>query len=83
MKILIISSSQRENSQSIAVAKYLQTNILNKMTDIDSSLLDLSLYPFLLDHYGIGREQAQLLAKEKDDVLRQLYRCTSIGLGVS
>ena len=78
MKILLISSSQRENSKSIEVAKYLQTNILNKIAEIDSSIIDLSLYPFLLDHYGTGRDAPQLLAKEKEKVLSQLYACDAV-----
>lgn len=78
MKILLISSSQRENSKSIEVAKYLQTNILNKIAEIDSSIIDLSLYPFLLDQYGTGRDAPQLLAKEKEKVLSQLYACDAV-----
>jgi NAD(P)H-dependent FMN reductase len=78
LKILIVSSSQREKSKSVEVAKYVQTNILNNLTDIESSTLDLSLYPFLLDHYGVGRSDPSSLVKNKDEVLSQLYACDAI-----
>jgi len=84
LKILVVSSSQRNESKSFDVAKYIQNNILDTMQDIDSSILDLSQYPFLLDHYGISREHAPQegssasLASYKDDVLSQLYACDAV-----
>jgi len=78
LNILLVSSSQRDKSKSFEVAKYLQTNILNDMKGVDSSILDLSRYPFLLDHYGTGRDELSLLTKNKDEVLSQLYGCDGI-----
>lgn len=83
MNILVVSSSQRDESKSFDVAKYVQNNILNDMQDIDSSILDLSRYPFLLDHYGrvsedTGRDNSATLASNKDDVLSQLYACDAV-----
>jgi NAD(P)H-dependent FMN reductase len=74
----VVSSSQRNNAKSVDVAKYLQVNILDEMDDINSSILDLSLYPFLLDNYGTGRDDSISLAKNKDDVLSQLYGCDAV-----
>ncbi|MCJ8300231.1 MAG: NAD(P)H-dependent oxidoreductase [Pseudomonadales bacterium] len=78
MIILLVSSSQRENSKSIQVAKYLHTYILHHMESVDTSILDLSLYPSLLDHYGTCRADSALLAKNKDQVLSQLYACDAV-----
>ncbi len=78
LNILIISSSQRENSQSNAVAQYLQTHILNKMADVDSSVLDLSLHPLLLEHYGVESGNSQLIAECKETILRPLYNCDAV-----
>jgi len=84
LKILVVSSSQRNESKSFDVAKYIQNNILDTMQGIDSSILDLSQYPFLLDHYGISREHAPQegssasLESNKDDVLSQLYACDAV-----
>ncbi len=86
MNILVVSSSQRNESKSFDVAKYIQSNILDDMQDIDSSILDLSRYPFLLDHYGISREDfsqedmdnSASLASNKDEVLSQLYACDAV-----
>jgi NAD(P)H-dependent FMN reductase len=78
LNILLVSSSQRDNSKSFDVAKYLQTNILNDMEGVNSSILDLSQYPFLLDHYGTGRNDLVSLAENKDKVLRQLYACDGV-----
>ncbi len=78
LNILLISSSQRADSKSADIAKYLQTNILNEMQGIESSILDLSLYPFLLDHYGAAQEDSTLLAQNKGQVLSQLYGCDAV-----
>jgi len=78
LNILLVSSSQRDNSKSFDVSRYLQTNILDGMEGIKSSILDLSLYPFLLDHYGSGRDDLAPLANNKDDVLKQLYACDAV-----
>jgi NAD(P)H-dependent FMN reductase len=74
----VVSSSQRDNAKSVDVAKYLQVNIIDQMDGINSSVLDLSLYPFLLDNYGTGRDDLQSLAKNKDEVLSQLYGCDAV-----
>jgi len=81
-----VSSSQRDDSKSFDVANYVKTNILNNMQAIESSILDLSRYPFLLDHYGsdsITREgsdqdNSTTWASNKDDVLSQLYACDAV-----
>jgi NAD(P)H-dependent FMN reductase len=82
LNIVLISGSQRENSKSFDVAKYIQTNVLTKIKDVDSSILDLSRYPFLLDHYGFGREEDKVdsptLASNKAEVLNQLYACDAV-----
>ncbi len=78
LNILLVSSSQRNNSKSLDVSKYLQANILNGMEGIKSSILDLSLYPFLLDHYGSGRDDSVSLKDNKDIVLKQLYGCDAV-----
>jgi len=86
LNILVVSSSQRNESKSFDVAKYIQSNILDDMQDVDSSILDLSQYPFLLDYYGISREDgaqegksnSASLASNKDDVLSQLYACDAV-----
>jgi len=78
LNILLISGSQRDNSKSGDIASYLQTNILNNMEGISSSILDLSLYPFLLDHYGTGRGDSASLANNKEAVLSQLYACDAV-----
>jgi len=73
-----VSGSQRKDSKSYALAEYLQNNILNNMQNVESTLLDLSLYPFLLDHYGTGREDQIALNKNKDDVLKHMYGCDAV-----
>ncbi len=88
MKIILVSSSQRDESKSFALAQYVQTNILNNMQDVDSSILDLAQYPFLLDHYGISRDcsagnstakdSSTALANNKETVLKQLYACDAV-----
>ncbi len=78
LNILLVSSSQRDNSKSLDVSKFLQTNILNDMEGVKSSILDLSRYPFLLDHYGTGRDDLISLANNKDEVLGQLYSCDAV-----
>lgn len=78
LNILLVSGSQRDKAKSADIAKYLQTNILNDIVGIQSSILDLSLYPFLLDHYGTGRDDSILLTQNKDKVLSQLYACDAV-----
>lgn len=78
LNILLVSSSQRDNSKSLDVSKFLQTNILNDMEGVKSSILDLSRSPFLLDHYGTGRDDLISLANNKDEVLGQLYSCDAV-----
>ncbi len=78
MNILLISGSQRFNSKSLALAKYLQHNILDNFADTKSSVLHLSLFPFLLDHYGTGRDSSIPLSKDKETVLSNLYNCDAV-----
>ena len=78
LNILLIASSQRADSKSLAVAQYVQKHLLNDKAEIDSSILDISLFPFLLDHYGTGRDNAESLAHNKAQVLAQLYACDAV-----
>lgn len=78
MNLLIISGSQRESSMSYKVAKYIQRNIIEQFDDLTSTILDLSCYPFLLDHYGTGREDKIALANEKEAVLKKMYTCDAV-----
>lgn len=78
LKVLLISSSQRADSKSSAVAQYVQKHLLNDKADIDSSIVDISQYPFLLDHYGTGRSDSASLAINKSEVLEQLYACDAV-----
>lgn len=78
MNILLVSSSQREHAKSADVAKYLQSNILNNIEQINSSILDLSLYPLLLDNYGAGTDNSSALASNKDEVLSAMYNCDAV-----
>ncbi|NMP30045.1 NAD(P)H-dependent oxidoreductase [Thalassotalea sp. M1531] len=78
MNILIVSCSQRENAKSFDVSRYVQTNILDEMEGIESSILDLSQYPFLLDHYGVGRDDSTSLANEKEQALALMYSCDAV-----
>lgn len=48
------------------------------MEGVKSSILDLSIYPFLLDHYGTGRDDLISLASNKAEVLGQLFACDAI-----
>ena len=80
MNILIISSSQRDESKSLELSNYIDKNIFCKKKELQSTILDLSLYPFLLDHYGTGRDDDVLLEKNKKEVLSLLYACDGIVL---
>lgn len=78
LNILIVSGSQRNSSMSFEVAKYVQRNIIEPFDDLTSTILDLSCYPFLLDHYGTGREDNIALANEKEAVLKKMYTCDAV-----
>lgn len=78
MQVLVVSASQRAKSKSFDLAKYIQTHTLDTNPDISSSILDLSLYSNLLDHYGVNNEENIELAREKDEVLSLLYRCDAV-----
>ncbi len=77
LDVLIISSSQRNNSNSLKVSNYIQKQIFGSSKDLVSSILDLSDFPFLLDHYGIERND-QKLAANKKEVLDKLYTCDAV-----
>jgi len=77
LNILIISASQQEQSKSVEIARHLKANVLDKMQDIQASILNLSAYSNLLDHYGKARDTSAL-AREKDQVLAQLYGCDAV-----
>jgi len=78
MNILIISSSQRQESNSLLLSEAINDHVFDKKTHIDSHILDISKYPFLLDHYGFGRDDNSQLQQEKDVVLSQLYKCDAV-----
>ena len=78
MNILIVSCSQRDESKSLELSKYIDKNIFHKKKESKSSILDLSLYPFLLNNYGKGRDDEVLLENNKTEVLNLLYACDGI-----
>jgi len=78
VNILIISCSQRDESKSLELSKHIEEHIFKDNIDGSTTVLDLSLYPFLLDHYGKGRDDEELLAQNKKDVLSQLYACDGV-----
>ncbi len=79
LNILIVSSSQRNESKSFETSEHLQKHIFESLPHVSSSILDLSIYPFLLDHYGYGRDHdKKQLDKSKKDVLDQLYHCDAV-----
>jgi len=78
MQILIVSASQRAQSQSFELAKFIQKNTLDTNPDVSSSILDLTHYSNLLEHYGVNNEDNLALNREKDELLSQLYRCDAI-----
>jgi len=84
MNILLISASQRDQSNSFKVAQHIKSNILETTPKLSSSILDLSKYRHLLDHYGFENNSGletnndSLLANEKDEVLALLYSCDAV-----
>ncbi len=78
MQVLIVSASQREATKSFELAKYIQTNTLDKSPNVSSSILDLSCYSNLLDNYGANNEGNLVLGRQKDEVLSLLYHCDAI-----
>ncbi|RHW77226.1 NAD(P)H-dependent oxidoreductase [Colwellia sp. RSH04] len=79
MKVLLISASQRQNSKSAAVTQLIQNLPVFKKGDVETDVLDLSLFPELLEHYGHlnGKSNTELFIK-KEQVLSMLYRCDAV-----
>ena len=71
MKILIRSSSQRSNSMSLEVSKYLVKHKVVEEKSITTSILDISDFPALLHHYE-GNHNEKIIQNKKE-VLDQLY----------
>jgi len=90
MNILLISASQRDQSNSFKVAQHIKTNIFDDLSEISLSMLDLSKYRNLLDHYGFEINSGfetnsgfevdndKQINKEKDEVLSLLYACDAV-----
>jgi len=78
MNILIISASQRDDSNSFKLSESIKNNVFDDQSNLTSSILDISQYPFLLDHYGYGRNDNKQLQSDKDTVLSQLYACDAV-----
>ena len=85
LKILIVSGSQRTDSKSAEIARFIQEselsgvkNVLNEQENVESSLLDLSKFPYLLDYYGDSRDNDEVLQASKKQVLAALYDCDGI-----
>lgn len=78
MNILVVSGSQRQASNSRAVAEYIQQHVLLPLPDIDSSILDLADHPALLQHYSTEANEDEALALVKPLVLERLYACDAI-----
>ena len=77
MKILVVSGSQRTDSNSYELAKVIQENVLTTIEGAESHIIDLSRFPFLLDHYG-GRSYEPELAQGKGQILAMLYDCDAV-----
>jgi len=77
LNILIVSGSQRTDSQSLAVSNYLLENTFKCHENIDISILDLSQFPILLNHY-FDNLKNEVLLKAKDEVLGLVYQCDGI-----
>lgn len=79
MKVLFISASQRQNSKSAAVTQLIQNLPVFKKGDVETDVLDLSLFPELLEHYGHLNESSNTeLFIKKQQVLSMLYRCDAV-----
>lgn len=78
MNILIISASSRDNSNSLKLASWLIKNEFNKNNEVETSLLDLSLFPKLLSHYGKEQDKDPELLVQKEQVLSMLYHCDAV-----
>lgn len=78
MNILIVSGSQRESSNSAALSSYLKTNCIDANTAVQSEILELAQYPYLLNHYGCADFISEELAQQKEQVLSKLYACDAI-----
>lgn len=78
MHILIVSTSQRKDSKSLELSHYIQKNVLNKIEELKSSVLDLASFPVLLDHYGYGRDSEEELNQQKSAVLQHMYDCDAV-----
>ena len=78
MNILIISGSQRDNSNSFAVASYLKTHCLDDNAAATSDILELARYPYLLSHCGSADFIPEAMAEQKETVLSKLYACDAV-----
>ena len=78
MNILLVSASQRASSKSYSVAQYIENNILSEIGKVNSTILNLSDYPLLLENYGVKASDDVALIQEKDEVLAKLYVCDAV-----
>ncbi|TPH12880.1 NAD(P)H-dependent oxidoreductase [Litorilituus lipolyticus] len=78
MKVLLISASQRPNSNSAAISQLIQKIPVLNTDDVETDILDLSLWPELLEHYGILNNENSALLSKKQQVLEKLYQCDAV-----
>lgn len=77
MNILIVSGSQRSCANSLLVSKYLKAHFFDEKDDLKTTILDLSQYPSLLNHYFDNLNDDELL-NAKEEVLSLLYQSDGI-----
>lgn len=63
---------------SFEVSLYIQDKLTQYFDGIEASVLNLSDYPYLLDHYGEHKNDEEKLASEKESVLKQMYACDAV-----
>jgi len=78
MNILLISASQHAQSNSFEVANIIKTKVLDAVPELTSSIVDLSKYRNLLDHYTVQASDNSQLTEEKNEILAMLYNCDAV-----
>ena len=85
MNILIVSGSQRKQSNSFALAKHIQKNVLEHWSENEETsctILELAEYSTLLEHYSDIDDNTKSsdtkLASIKEEVLSKLYACDAV-----
>jgi len=78
VKVLLISASQRPDSNSASISQLIQKIPVINTDDVETDILDLSLLPELLEHYGILHNENAALLSKKQQVLDKLYQCDAV-----